>query len=91
MPERLLAIHTLLDELISLHQPAVVAVERLFFSKNAQTAMAVGQARGVVLLAAAQHDRPVRRRRRTRSRARSPATAPPTRSRSSGWSSSSSG
>ncbi len=59
MPERLLAIHTLLDELISLHQPAVVAVERLFFSKNAQTAMAVGQARGVVLLAAAQHGRPV--------------------------------
>jgi crossover junction endodeoxyribonuclease RuvC len=60
MPERLLAIHTLLDELISLHQPAVVAVERLFFNKNAQTAMAVGQARGVVLLAAAQHGRPVR-------------------------------
>ena len=60
MPERLLAIHTLLDQLISLHQPAVVAVERLFFSKNAQTAMAVGQARGVVLLAAAQHGRPVR-------------------------------
>ena len=35
-------------------------MERLFFSKNAQTAMAVGQARGVVLLAAAQHGRPVR-------------------------------
>ena len=60
MPERLLAIHALLDELISLHQPAIVAVERLFFSKNVQTAMAVGQARGVVLLAAAQHGRPVR-------------------------------
>jgi crossover junction endodeoxyribonuclease RuvC len=60
MPERLLAIHGLVDELISLHEPAVVAVERLFFSKNAQTAMAVGQARGVVLLAAAQHGRPVR-------------------------------
>ncbi|HET9521346.1 MAG TPA: crossover junction endodeoxyribonuclease RuvC [Candidatus Limnocylindrales bacterium] len=60
MPERLLAIHQLVDELIALHEPAVVAVERLFFSKNAQTAMAVGQARGVVLLAAAQHGRPVR-------------------------------
>ena len=59
MPDRLQAIHSLVDELISLHEPAVVAVERLFFSKNAQTAMAVGQARGVVLLAAAQHDRPV--------------------------------
>jgi crossover junction endodeoxyribonuclease RuvC len=60
MPERLLAIHGLLDDLMSLHQPAVVAVERLFFSRNAQTAIAVGQARGVVLLAAAQHGRPVR-------------------------------
>ena len=60
MPERLLAIHALIDELIELHQPDVVAVERLFFSRNAQTAMAVGQARGVVLLAAAQHSRPVR-------------------------------
>jgi len=60
LPERLLAIHALVDELISLHQPSVVAVERLFFSKNAQTAFAVGQARGVVLLAAAQHGIPVR-------------------------------
>ena len=60
MPERLLAIHGLLDDLLALHQPAIVAVERLFFSRNAQTAIAVGQARGVVLLAAAQHGRPVR-------------------------------
>ena len=60
MPERLLAIHGLLDELMSLHQPVIVAVERLFFSRNAQTAIAVGQARGVVLLAAAQHSVPVR-------------------------------
>jgi len=60
MPERLMAIHQLVDELLALHQPAVVAVERLFFSRNAQTAIAVGQARGVVLLAAAQHGCPVR-------------------------------
>lgn len=59
MPERLLAIHTLLDELLALHEPDLVAVERVFFSRNAQTAMAVGQARGIVLLAAAQHGRPV--------------------------------
>jgi crossover junction endodeoxyribonuclease RuvC len=58
--ERLLAIHDLVSDLIALHEPAVVAVERLFFSRNAQTAMAVGHARGVVLLAAAQHGRPVR-------------------------------
>lgn len=59
LPERLLAIHALLSDLIELHEPAIVAVERLFFSRNAQTAIAVGQARGVVLLAAAQHGRPV--------------------------------
>lgn len=60
LPERLFAIHTLVDELLSIHQPALVAVERLFFSKNVQTAFAVGQARGVVLLAAAQHGVAVR-------------------------------
>ena len=36
------------------------ALERLFFSRNVQTAFGVGQARGVVLLAAAQHGVPVR-------------------------------
>jgi crossover junction endodeoxyribonuclease RuvC len=60
LPERLLAIHACVDELIALHRPQLVAVERLFFSKNVQTAFAVGQARGVVLLAAAQHDVRVR-------------------------------
>jgi crossover junction endodeoxyribonuclease RuvC len=60
LPERLLAIHALVDELLELHEPALLAVERLFFSKNVQTAFAVGQARGVVLLAAAQHGTPVR-------------------------------
>jgi crossover junction endodeoxyribonuclease RuvC len=58
--ERLLAIHALVSDLIALHEPTIVAVERLFFSRNAQTAMAVGHARGVVLLAAAEHGRPVR-------------------------------
>ena len=60
LPERLLEIHALVDELLALHQPVIVAVERLFFSRNVQTAFAVGQARGVVLLAAAQHGVPVR-------------------------------
>jgi crossover junction endodeoxyribonuclease RuvC len=60
MPERLLAIHALVDELIELHQPDLMGVERLFFSRNVQTALGVGQARGVVLLAAAQHGTPVR-------------------------------
>lgn len=60
LPDRLLAIHRFLGELIARHDPAIVAVERLFFSRNAQTAFAVGQARGVVLLAAAETGRVVR-------------------------------
>ena len=60
LPERLLAIHRHIGDLIVQHAPDLVGVERLFFSRNAQTAFAVGQARGVVLLAAAQHDVPVR-------------------------------
>ena len=54
LPERLLAIQDFLAELLELHQPAVLAVERLFFSRNVQTAFAVGQARGAVLVAAAR-------------------------------------
>lgn len=59
LPERLLALHAHVAELVELHGPTVVGVERLFFSRNAQTAFGVGQARGVVLLAAAQHGLPV--------------------------------
>ena len=54
MPDRLASVHSLVADLIALHRPALVGVERLFFSRNAQTAFAVGQARGVVLLACAQ-------------------------------------
>jgi crossover junction endodeoxyribonuclease RuvC len=60
LPDRLLAIHSLVDELIELHAPDLLAVERLVFSRNVQTAFGVGQARGVILLAAAQHGIPVR-------------------------------
>jgi len=58
--ERLVAIHSTVRSLIADHDPAVVAVERVYFSRNAQTAMAVGHARGVVLLAAAEAGIPVR-------------------------------
>jgi crossover junction endodeoxyribonuclease RuvC len=60
LPERLLALHACMTELIEMHRPAIVAVERLFFSRNVQTAFAVGQARGVVLLAAAEAEVPTR-------------------------------
>ena len=59
LPRRLLEIHQAITELIATHQPAVLGVERLFFNRNVQTAFAVGQARGVVLLAAAEAGLPV--------------------------------
>jgi crossover junction endodeoxyribonuclease RuvC len=60
LPDRLLAIHAVVTDLLELHRPDLIGVERLFFSRNVQTALAVGQARGVVLLAAAQHGVQVR-------------------------------
>lgn len=59
LPERLLHIHRELSALLQTHRPQAVAVEELFFSKNVRTAMSVGQARGVVLLAAAQAHIPI--------------------------------
>ena len=59
LPRRLLEIHQAVTELILTHRPALLGVERLFFNRNVQTAFAVGQARGVVLLAAAENDLPV--------------------------------
>jgi crossover junction endodeoxyribonuclease RuvC len=52
--DRLQSLHAALLQLLGLHQPQRVGVERLFFQRNVQTAMAVGQARGVALLVAAQ-------------------------------------
>jgi crossover junction endodeoxyribonuclease RuvC len=52
--DRLRALHGALMQLLTAHRPQRVGVERLFFQRNVQTAMAVGQARGVALLAAAE-------------------------------------
>ena len=51
---RLLMLFTDLTELLEQHKPDTCAVEKLFFQRNVSTAIAVGQARGVVLLAIAQ-------------------------------------
>lgn len=40
-----------IDRLITQYRPDVVAIEKLFFAKNQKTAIAVAQARGVILLA----------------------------------------
>ncbi|MEJ2011599.1 MAG: crossover junction endodeoxyribonuclease RuvC [Anaerolineales bacterium] len=57
--ERLHKLHSELKALIDEHHPAEAAVERLFFQKNVSTAMSVGQARGVILLALQQAGLPV--------------------------------
>ena len=53
LPVRLQTIYCELRSLIERHRPAAAAVERLFFSRNVRTAMSVGEARGVALLALA--------------------------------------
>jgi len=52
-PERLQVIHRELQALATEWKPDEAAVEELFFSRNVQTAMSVGQARGVAILALA--------------------------------------
>jgi crossover junction endodeoxyribonuclease RuvC len=59
MPERLRTIFRELTRLILLHRPDTAAVEKLFFQRNVSTAMTVGQARGVALLALAEAAVPV--------------------------------
>jgi crossover junction endodeoxyribonuclease RuvC len=54
MPERLLELYRRLNEILLLHHPDTGAVEKLFFQSNVRTALSVGQARGVALLALAQ-------------------------------------
>jgi crossover junction endodeoxyribonuclease RuvC len=56
---RLQQLYAALVTLIAEHQPERVGVERLYFQRNVQTAMAVGQARGVALLVAAEARLPV--------------------------------
>lgn len=56
MSNRLLIIFQDIEELIAKHNPDIVAVEQLFFARNVTTAITVGQARGVVLLAAQKAD-----------------------------------
>ncbi|MFH1187921.1 MAG: crossover junction endodeoxyribonuclease RuvC [bacterium] len=52
--DRLEKIHNELDKIIKKYKPDVIAVEELFFAKNAKTALLVGQARGVIILTAIQ-------------------------------------
>ncbi|HRV96035.1 MAG TPA: crossover junction endodeoxyribonuclease RuvC [Anaerolineae bacterium] len=56
LPERLQIIYHELTAIIEQWQPSTAAIEELFFSKNAKTALAVGHGRGVAMLALANAD-----------------------------------
>jgi len=60
LPRRLEAVFQGLAEFIREHGPTEMAVEDIYFAKNARSALALGHVRGVVLLAAAQANLPVR-------------------------------
>lgn len=55
---RLAQIHAAVSALIDEHQPHAMALEELYFGQNVRTAFAVGQARGVAMLAAGQQGVP---------------------------------
>ena len=56
--QRLIRLHDSLCELIRWHEPKSMALEEIFFGKNVTSAVSVGEARGVTLLAAARHALP---------------------------------
>src|SRR2546425_13168304 len=57
---RLRTIYLGVADVVGRHAPGEMAVERLFFSRNASSALAVGHARGVAILAAALLQLPIR-------------------------------
>lgn len=59
MPKRLVQLHRGIEGLIEKFKPDLIAVELLFFGINHRTAMAVGQARGVIMLSAGIHSVPI--------------------------------
>ncbi len=57
--ERLLAIHAHLSKIIKKYKPGAIALETLFMTRNQKTAIKVAEARGVVILAAAEASVPL--------------------------------
>jgi crossover junction endodeoxyribonuclease RuvC len=53
--ERLRQIHRGIEAVIEQYRPAAISLEKIFFSRNAQSALKLGQARGMAMLAAAQN------------------------------------
>lgn len=59
LPERLLEIYSSIKDIIELNQPDLVSIEKLFFTKNITTGIAVAEARGVCLLAIQEAGLPI--------------------------------
>lgn len=59
LPQRLQTIYRDLSAIVQQWQPTTSAIEELFFSKNAKTALAVGHGRGAAMLALANADLPI--------------------------------
>ena len=59
LEERLEKVYNGVDEIIKAYKPDVMSIEELFFNNNAKTALTVGQARGVIILAAVQNKIPI--------------------------------
>lgn len=54
--ERLKIIYSEIEQLVKKYQPDKIAIEKIFFAKNVKTAMQVGEARGVITLAAVRNN-----------------------------------
>jgi len=59
LPERLKQVYAGVDEIIERYCPQEMAIEQVFMAKNADSALKLGQARGVAIVAGANHDLPV--------------------------------
>jgi len=58
-PEKLRAIHAGLREMLDRHHPDCVAIEDIFYARNVRSALRLGHARGVAILAACEADLPI--------------------------------
>ena len=59
LPDRLNQVFTGVNEIIETYCPQEMAIERVFMAKNADSALKLGQARGVAIVAGTQHQLPV--------------------------------
>ncbi len=59
LPQRLARIYAGLAELIAVHRPGELAIEQVFMSKNPDSALKLGQARGAAIVCAANHGLPI--------------------------------